>query len=39
MEEDFVIEELNEMELENLNSREPLKGHQKRFAKKLKKQL
>lgn len=37
MEEDFVIEAINEMELENLNSREPLKGHQKRFAKKLKK--
>lgn len=37
MEEDFVIEALNEMELDHLNSREPLKGHEKRFAKKLKK--
>ena len=37
MEEDFLIEVFNEQELEELNQGEPRKGHEIRFAKKLKK--
>ncbi len=36
MEEDILIEVFNEQELEELNRWEPRKGHENRFAKKLK---